>query len=74
MSDVVEKDGAYWLTARGVLRMVEMADPADIKAGESRDWIIDFQHRRPGMTEAEATREVLKRIGHEDLMPKPRSA
>lgn len=71
-SDVKEIDGEYYLTARGVLRMVELTNPMEVKAGPSRDWFIDFQRRRPDMTEAEATREVLKRIGCEHLMPRPR--
>lgn len=71
--DVVEKDGVNYLSARGVLRLVELTDPKDIKAGPSRDWIIDFQRRRPLMTEAQATREVLKRIGCEHLMPRPKA-
>lgn len=69
--DAVEKDGEYWLSARGVLRMVELTPPAEVKAGPSRDWIVDFQRRRPGMTEAEAMREVLTRIGCGHMMPKP---
>jgi len=71
--DVVEKDGEYWLSARGVLRVVELTDPNDVKPGPSRDWIVSFQRRRPGMDEAEAMREVLTRIGHADMMPKPRA-
>lgn len=70
--DVVDIDGEKYLTARGVLLMVERTPPTEIKPGPQRDWIIDFQRRRPMMSEAQAIREVLKRIGCEHLAPRPR--
>lgn len=70
--DVVEQDGEAYLTARGVLKMVEQTHPTAIKPGPSRDWLMDFRRRRPAMSEAEAIREVLRRIGCEHLMPGPR--
>jgi hypothetical protein len=70
---VTKIDGKAYLSARGVLRMVELTNPMEVKAGPSRDWIIDFQRRRPFMNEAQAIREVLKRIDCEHLMPRPKA-
>ena len=71
--DVTYIDGEAYLSPRGLLLMIERTHPTEVQAGSSRDWIVDFQRRRPLMTEAQATREVLKRIGCEHLMPRPKA-
>jgi hypothetical protein len=69
----LELGGEYWLSARGVLRLVELTDPSAVTAGPAREWLVDFQRRRSAMSEAEAMREVLTRIGCGHLMPKPKA-
>lgn len=61
-----------YLTREGVLKLVENANPDEISPGPKRDWIVDFQRRRPSMQKAEAIREVLKHIGAPDwTLPSP---
>ncbi len=65
-------NGEAYLTREDVLKLVETTDPAEIKPGPQRDWFVDFQKRRPLMSEAQAMREVLERIGAPDwTMPGP---